>query len=73
MVVRLGPGRLALFGLALLAAACAVRETAGKPPILVVGIDGIDRDLLYEMLREAELPETTRLLGGRKEDDFPHA
>ncbi len=40
-------------------------QTSGSgAPVLVVGLDGIDRDLLYELLRRGELPGFTRLLGG---------
>lgn len=46
--------------------------TERRPDLLVIGIDGIDRDLLYRMLRAGELPGLSRLLGGQG-GDFPHA
>jgi predicted AlkP superfamily pyrophosphatase or phosphodiesterase len=36
----------------------------GQPTALIVAIDGVDRDLLYGMLRDGELPELAALLGG---------
>lgn len=44
-----------------------------RPDLLVIAIDGIDRDLLYRMLRAGELPNLARLLGGRRAGGFPHA
>src|SRR5688500_3517145 len=41
-------------------------------PILFLAFDGVGRELLYEMLREDELPELTDLLSGEG-DKFPHA
>ena len=46
--------------------------TERRPDLLVIGIDGVDRDLLYRMLRAGELPGLARLLGGRGAS-FPHA
>ena len=49
---------------------------AGHRPrlrLLVIGIDGIDRDLLYRMLRQGELPGLAALLGGRRGGQLPHA
>jgi hypothetical protein len=43
-----------------------------RPAILVLALDGVDRKLLYEMLRHGELPALAALLGGR-EGDFSHA
>ena len=46
-----------------------------KPKLLIVAIDGIDRALLYRMLRAGELPETARLLGhlpGQRENPCPN-
>ncbi len=34
------------------------------PGLLIVALDGIDRPLLYGMLRAGELPEMAELLGG---------
>src|SRR5687768_7355706 len=42
----------------------------GTPSALIVALDGVDRDLLYEMLRGGELPGLARLLGG---DSLRHA
>lgn len=39
--------------------------------LLLLAIDGVDRPLLYEMLRSGELPETRALLGGG--ETLPHA
>jgi hypothetical protein len=41
-------------------------------PLLVLAIDGLDRDLLYEMLEQNELPELSRLIGGSA-GGFAHA
>lgn len=46
--------------------------TEARPDLLVIAIDGLDRDLLYRMLRAGELPGLARLLGGRQ-GGFPHA
>ncbi|MES1930765.1 type I phosphodiesterase/nucleotide pyrophosphatase family protein [Salinisphaera dokdonensis CL-ES53] len=47
---------------------------ADKPKLLILAIDGIDRPLLYRMLKDGELPELAKLLGGDGSgDDFPHA
>ncbi|MES1939385.1 AP superfamily protein [Salinisphaera sp. T5B8] len=59
----------------------ALRETDAdeRPPanaapkLLVVAIDGIDRHLLYDMLRAGELPEMARLLGDDGNQQFAHA
>ncbi|MES1951632.1 AP superfamily protein [Salinisphaera sp. S4-8] len=59
----------------------ALRETDAdeRPPanaapkLLVVAIDGIDRHLLYDMLRAGELPEMARLLGDDGRQQFAHA
>jgi hypothetical protein len=51
------------------------RETPAKPEeptALVIAIDGVDRKLLYDMLRNGELPELGALLGGAG-GKFPHA
>lgn len=41
----------------------------GTPTALILAIDGVDRALLYEMLRDGELPRLAELLGGRREGD----
>ncbi len=47
-------------------------EIADYPDILLIAMDGVDRYLLYEMLKAGELPELAALLGGAA-DDYPHA
>jgi len=42
------------------------------PKLLIVALDGIDRDLLYSMLNDGELPELAALLG-QDASGFPHA
>jgi hypothetical protein len=42
----------------------------GTPPVLVLALDGVSRDLLYDMLRSGKLPKLAALLGG---DHFAHA
>jgi hypothetical protein len=39
-------------------------------PVVIVALDGMSRDLLYDMLRRGELPNLTALLGG---DGLAHA
>lgn len=39
-------------------------------PVLVLALDGVSRDLLYDMLRSGKLPKLAALLGG---DRFEHA
>jgi hypothetical protein len=36
----------------------------GQPAVLILALDGVDRALLYQMLRAGELPGFERLLGG---------
>lgn len=43
-----------------------------RAPVLFLPFDGVNRDLLYAMLREGELPKLTDLLSGEGEK-FPHA
>jgi hypothetical protein len=45
----------------------------GEPTALIIAIDGVDRDLLYDMLRGGELPAFAELLGGRDGRTLPHA
>ena len=40
--------------------------------LLILALDGVDRALLYDMLRSGQLPGLAGLLGGR-DGDFPHA
>ncbi len=44
-----------------------------RPGILLVDLDGVDRKLLYAMLRDGEMPALARLLGGDGGGRFPHA
>ncbi len=44
----------------------------GKPPILFLPLDGVDRALLYDMLRKGELPKVAELLSAEG-TEFPHA
>ncbi len=47
-----------------------------KPPILYLAFDGVDRDLLYDLLRKGKLPHLASLLGGvtgPAGTQFPHA
>jgi hypothetical protein len=48
-------------------------KAPGRPSLLVVAVDGVDRALLYELLRGGELPGLSALLGGREGEAFPHA
>lgn len=43
-----------------------------RPPILLLALDGVGRDLLYAELRAGKLPNFARLLGGAG-GDFAHA
>jgi hypothetical protein len=48
----------------------APQSSPAHDPILIVALDGMSRDLLYDMLRRGELPNTAALLGG---DGLAHA
>jgi predicted AlkP superfamily pyrophosphatase or phosphodiesterase len=50
-------------------------SSPGKPPIFFLAFDGMNRDLLYDMLRQGQLPALAALLGGAGEGKgaFPHA
>ncbi len=50
----------------------AKASSPSHPPILFLPFDGVNRDLLYDMLRKGELPKLTDLLSGEGEK-FPHA
>ncbi len=50
-----------------------VPPVPGEPTVLVLAIDGVDRDLLYQMLRDDQLPRLAELLGGVRDDALPHA
>lgn len=43
------------------------------PGLLILAIDGVNRSLLYDMLRSGELPAASVLLGGAADGRFPHA
>ncbi|HEY2366700.1 MAG TPA: alkaline phosphatase family protein, partial [Polyangiaceae bacterium] len=49
----------------------AAKSSPSHAPMLVIALDGIDRELLYGMLRKGELPALAGLLGGG--GSFPHA
>jgi predicted AlkP superfamily pyrophosphatase or phosphodiesterase len=52
----------------------APRSTLNRPGILFLPIDGVDRALLYDMLKKGELPGFAKLLGGSAaKSPFPHA
>jgi predicted AlkP superfamily pyrophosphatase or phosphodiesterase len=51
----------------------ADRGPRRRPRILFVAIDGLERPLLYGMMREGALPGLDALLGGRKNDTLSHA
>jgi hypothetical protein len=48
----------------------AAASSPSSIPIMVLGLDGVSRDLLYAMLRAGKLPNLTELLGG---DALAHA
>lgn len=50
----------------------APANSPAHPPILFLPFDGVNRDLLYSMLREGELPQLTDLLSGEGKK-FPHS
>ena len=50
----------------------APQSSPGRPPLLLLAFDGVNRALLYDLLRNGELPELAALLGGRA-GGFPHA
>src|SRR5687768_11022745 len=50
----------------------APKTSPHHAPILLLAVDGVNRDLLYEMLRQGQLPELTDLLSGEGKH-FPHA
>lgn len=47
-------------------------NSPGQMPILFLAFDGVNRDLLYDMLSEGQLPKLTDLLSGEGKN-FPHA
>jgi predicted AlkP superfamily pyrophosphatase or phosphodiesterase len=48
-------------------------NSPNHPAILILAFDGVDRELLYGMLRTRELPALAGLLGGGDGGQFPHA
>lgn len=50
----------------------APASSPDKPPILHLAFDGVNRDLLYDLLRQGKLPNLATLLGGVR-GEFPHA
>jgi hypothetical protein len=51
----------------------APARSPAHPGLLVLAIDGVDRSLMYEMLRGGELPRLAKLLGGGEGGKFAHA
>jgi hypothetical protein len=51
----------------------AAANSPARPGLLILALDGVDRPLLYGMLRAGELPAMTALLGGQNSGQFPHA
>lgn len=49
------------------------RSGPNPPHLFVLAIDGLDRRLLYELLRSGELPNLAKLFGGGKGGGFEHA
>ena len=49
------------------------RTPSQRPRLLVLALDGVDRALLYELLRDGSLPRFAAILGGRQGTRFPHA
>ena len=47
-------------------------SSPGHPPILFLALDGVNRALIYDMLKSGELPKLTDLLSGEG-NKFPHA
>jgi hypothetical protein len=45
----------------------------GAMPILFLAFDGVDRALLYDQLRDGQLPNLAALLGGLRARELPHA
>lgn len=49
------------------------RRATARPGLLIVGIDGMKRDVLYRLLDAGALPGLTKLLGGGSGGSLPHA
>src|SRR4051794_5196787 len=50
----------------------APESSPDKPALLLLALDGVDRSLIYALLRGGELPNLSALLGG-DHGKFPHA
>lgn len=50
----------------------AVPAHPAEPQLLIVALDGVDRELLYGLLRSGQMPRTSELVGGDGRE-FPHA
>lgn len=48
------------------------QSSPDKPPILFLVLDGVGREILYDLLRQGQLPHLATLLGG-VDGKFPHA
>ena len=48
-------------------------NSPGHAPILVLAFDGVGRGILYDSLRQGEMPRLANLLGGKEGAGFPHA
>jgi hypothetical protein len=48
-------------------------SSPGHPSLLVLGLDGVGRDILYDALRKGEMPALAGLLGGGEDGRFAHA
>lgn len=46
---------------------------SGAPTLLILALDGVGRDVLYELIERGEMPELVALLGGADERDLTHA
>lgn len=49
------------------------RSEKGGKELLVLLFDGVDRALLYDMLKQRKLPALAAMLGGDAAGEFPHA
>jgi len=50
----------------------APKSSPRNAPVLFLAFDGVNRDLLYDMLEKGEMPKLTDLLSGEG-DKYPHA
>jgi hypothetical protein len=48
-------------------------NSPGRPPVLFLAFDGVDRAIIYDMLRKGEMPDLALLFGGEDHGRFPHA